>query len=669
MRLHISKLVGGVVLSSALTLSTLAPVTAQDGPFGDLMNQDFSTPYQRNADDFSGDFSEAPMLTEMVEAGQLPPLAERLPANPPVVIPYESEGRYGGNVVKHLHNLSLWWLAARQLGHADLVRQQAGNSGEFEVDLAERWEVSDDSTVWTFYLREGLRWSDGEPFTTADLMFWYEHVLQNDNLMPGKPAYWRPGGELVQMEALDDLTIQLTFAQSHPLFLLGLTEEYSISDGGWANWANQPAHYMRQFHPDFTSEDELNARVAELGVGGWPDLYVREVHAHTASPGRPYMIPFVPDGPAAADGQWSWTRNAYYYKVDEQGQQLPYLDTFEFVQITDNQALLLATIGGEFDLVHTFMRADSLPSILDAINNRGAELQVIPNLNAKTGEVAIYMNYTVDDPALREIFNDVRFRQAVSLAVNREEISEARFRGFSQPGQAGFPPVDPYVFDEEWVNAFIEYDPAEANVLLDEMGLAERDNEGFRLRSDGERLTIIMEFRAGNHAQAIELLPEYMADVGIELSLRPSASALYRERTQDNSIQWAGWSMQPSFYSLWALIPGAVDQTPHRPFGVLWSQWYYTDGAQGEEPTGDMREMIDLVDAAQTAQSIEERAELVSAAGRLHRENLWVIGLAGMDIRPHVAHSDLRNIPPAPYGLNTDPSAHSQYPEQWFWDR
>lgn len=668
MRLHVPRLIVGILLSGALALGSWASA-AQDGPFGDLMNHDFSKPYQYNAEEPPAELSQAPMLAELVEAGELPPLEERLPANPPVVVPMESQGKYGGTIVKHMRSLSLWWLAARQLGHADLVRQQAGNSGNFEPDLAERWEVSDDATVWTFYLREGLKWSDGEPFTTADLMFWYEHVLQNDSLMPGKPAYLTPGGELVQMEALDDLTLRLTFAEPHPLFLLGLTEGNSIASGEWTNWANQPEHYMRQFHPAFVSEEELNAKVAELGVGGWPDLYAREVEPHTASPDRPYMTPFVPDGPAAADGQWSWTRNPYYYKIDEQGRQLPYLDAVEIVQITDDQALLLATIGGEFDLVHTFLRADSLPAILDAINNRGAELQVIPNLNAKTGEVSVYMNYTVDEPVLREIFNDVRFRQAVSLAINREEVSEARFRGFSQPGQAGFPPVDPYVYDEEWVNAFVDHDPERANALLDEMGLTERDGEGFRLRPDGQRLTIIMEYRAGNHTQAIELLPEYMAEIGIELSLRPAASALYRERTQDNAIQWAGWSMQPSFYSTWALIPGAVDATPHRPFGVLWSQWYYTDGAQGEEPTGDMRRVMELVDAAQTAQTIEERAEYISEAGRLHRENLWVIGMAGMDIRPHIAHSDLRNIPPAPYGLNIDPAAHSQYPEQWYWDR
>lgn len=626
---------------------------------------DLSRPYQYNATQLPATFVEAPMLAEQVAAGTLPPVNERLPLNPPVVVPYEKIGKYGGNAHSHLWDFPLWWLAARAFVHADLVRQQGGNSGTFEADLAERWDVSDDSTQWTFYLREGLKWSDGAPFTTADIMFWYENVLLNEDLMPAPAPWLSPGDEVVQIEAINDTTVRLTFAQPHPLFLLGLTQGNSHN---WQNWVNHPAHYMAQYHPNFTPEDDLNAKVVEAGLGSWTDLYIKETEPHTASSGRPYLWAWTPDGPLEADGSWAFTRNPYYYKIDEEGKQLPYIDTWTISKVTDNQALILNTIAGEFDLVHTFIRGDSLPPIRDAIDG-GAPLKIIQNLNAKTGEVALYMNYTVDDPVLREIFNDLRFRQAVSLAINREEVSEARFRGFSTPGQGSFPPVDPFVYDPEWNQAFAEYDPDTANQLLDEMGLTERDGDGFRLRPDGERLTIIMDYRSGNHVQAVELLPDYMRDIGIDLQLKASANVLFDELTKDNSIQWAGNSFQPSFYSLWALLPAGSEAAASRPFGVLWSQWYYSDGAQGEEPPPDMKRMMELVDLAEQAGSIEERVELIKQAGELHKKNLWVIGIAGMDLRPHIAHIDLLNIPPSPYGLNIDPASHSQYAEQWFWDR
>lgn len=643
---------------------------AGESPSGARVIPDSPRPFQFNSDDAPATFGEAPTLAERVSAGDLPPVEERLPSSPPVVVGYEDTiGKYGGDLLTNLWDLPLWWLVSRQLGHADLVRQQGGNSGVFEPDMAERWEINEDATEWTFYLREGLKWSDGEPFTSGDIEFWYENVLLNEDLVPTVPPYQSPGGEVMGLEVIDETTFKLTFAQSHPLFLLGVTQgtgqDVSVA---FDDWSIQPKHYMEQFLPAFTTPDELDAKVAAAGVATWQELFRLETDPNTASEGRPYMWAWTPDGPIGADGRWTFTRNPYFYKVDADGNQLPYIDTWSTKKVTDSETLLLNTIAGEFDLQTIFLRGDSIPAVKDAIDG-GAPLQIIQNLNGKAGEVSMFMNYTVDEPVLREIFNDVRFRQAVSLAINREEVSEARFRGFSQPGQAAFPPTDVLVYNEEWFTAFTEHDPDAANALLDEMGLTERDSDGFRLRPDGERLTIIMDYRSGNHVQAVELIPDYMKDVGIDLQLKESAGALFTELTTSNSTQWTAYSFQPSFYNTQTLIPGGTaGANANRPFGVEWSRWYYSDGEQGEEPPADMKRVMELVDAAEQAGSIDERVALVTEAGELHMANLWAIGIAGMDLRPHIARDTLRNIPPSPYGLNADPSAHSQYPEAWFYD-
>ena len=651
---------------------TTLPVTSEPA-IGEVELPDSPRPFQFNTDGVPTTLAEAPVLAELVAAGSLPPVEERLPSNPPVVVGYEEAiGKYGGNILTNLWDLPLWWVVSRQIAHADLVRQQGGNSGVFEPDLAERWETNADASEWTFFLREGLKWSDGEPFTTADIEFWYRHVLLNEELVSAAPAYLSPGGEVFELDVVDETTFRLTFAQPHPLLLLGVTEGSGMDVSvQFEDWSVQPAHYMTQFHPDFASEDELGARIDAAGVASWPELFRLETDPNTASEGRPYMWAWTPDGPIEPDGAWTWTRNPYYYKIDANGNQLPYIDSWSTKKVTDTETLLLNTIAGEFDLQTVFLRGDSVPAVKDAVDG-GAPLQVIENLNGKTGEVSLFINHTTEDPVLREIFSDVRFRQAVSIAINREEVSEARFRGFSQPAQASFPPTDPLVYNEEWFTAFTDYDVDGANALLDEMGLIDRDEAGFRLRPDGDRLTIILDYRSGNHTQAIELIPGYMKDIGLDVQLKESTGALFIEVTTSNSVQWAAFSFQPSFYNTQTLIPGGAEASGaeiFRPFGVEWSRWYYSDGEQGEEPPADMLRVMELVDSSNQAGSIEERIELLTEVGELHMANLWVIGIAGMDLRPHIAHEDLRNITPAPYGLNADPSAHSQYTEVWFWDR
>ncbi|HDH03652.1 MAG TPA: hypothetical protein ENH15_05350, partial [Actinobacteria bacterium] len=300
---------------------TTSAATAE-APADGLALPDSPRPFQFNSDDLPASFGEAPMLAEQVSAGTLPPVDERLPVNPPVVVGFEETiGTYGGNILTNLWDLPLWWLVSRQIAHADLVRQQGGNSGIFEADMAERWETNDDASEWTFYLREGLKWSDGMPFTTADIEFWYENVLLNEELMPTVPTYLSPGGEVMTLEVLDETTFTLTFVQPHPLFLLGVTQGTGMDVSvNFDDWSMQPKHYMEQFLPD---AEGLDARIADAGVASWPELFRLETDPNTASEGRPYMWAWTPDGPIGADGRWTFTRNPYFYKVDAEGNQLP----------------------------------------------------------------------------------------------------------------------------------------------------------------------------------------------------------------------------------------------------------------------------------------------------------------------------------------------------------
>jgi peptide/nickel transport system substrate-binding protein len=608
-------------------------------------------------------FQEAPMLAEQVAAGELPAVAERLPERPAVLAVLNDIGQYGGNARGHLFTPAHWFIRARELAHADLVRQVAGNTGEFEADMAERWEVSDDSKVWTFYLRKGLKWSDGEPFTTEDIVFWADDVLKNTDLMPTPPAMWTAAGGLPTVEAVDETTLRVTFAQPYPLFLLNLTYVH-LGTTQMQNWGNHPKHYLQQFHASYADPAELEAKVQEAGLQSWVELYKREYEAHTATPGRPYMWAWTPDGPITADGRWSWTRNPYFWKVDEEGNQLPYIDTWSFELVEDPETILLKVIAGDFDFFGVYLRADAVPALKDA-ENKGAPIHVIDVLNGKTGEMSIFINETTADPVLAEIFQDLRFRQAVSLAIDREEVVEVRFRGFAEAGQAAYPSIDPYLYDPDWFQSYTEFDPERSNQLLDEMGLTERDSAGYRLLPDGRRFQVTMDIQEGEHNDGYELFPSYMQAIGIELKLRINAPAVFYERTSGDEAQWDGWAWWGSYFRTDGLIP----RLPSSSWGSQWAVWYATRGAEGQEPPADLKRVMELRDQALTAQSTEERVELLREAGELHKKNLWVIGVAGMDVRPNIISSKLRNVTEdtiVSYGINQDSSTHSFYSEQWY---
>ena len=655
---------------TAVLLLSAAVAFARAQPEGAAVAEEFVPEFDRPhpyhmVDARMDSYQEAPMLTAMVERGEIPSIDQRLPENPVVMAVLEKIGTYGGTMrgqwLERVHH----WDPTATWTNAFIVKRVFQDTTDIEPDLAESWEISSDGRVFTFYLREGLKWSDGEPFTTADIKFWWDNVINNDELMPSKPLAFRSGGRLAGLEIVDETTFRFRFAEPTPFFLINFTANYGVNI---ASIVNHPAHYMKQFHKDHVSAARLQEMVDQSGLPSWVDLYTRETEAHTAGAERPWMTAWTPDGPVDADGYWTWSRNPYYYKVDEEGNQLPYIDYLTFELQSDVQTIVLNSIAGQYDFVHIWVRADSMPVLVDAERGPDSKIRVIRNVNAKAGEVAFFINQTTPDPVLREIFQDVRFRQAVSLSIDREEVSVARFRGFSEPSQAAFPPQDPYVFDPEWFQAYADHDPDRANELLDEMGLTDRDSGGFRLQPDGERLTIILDYRAGNHTAAIELMPEYLKSIGVHLIVRPAASGLVSQRVATNDYHWVGESYMPNFFAPETLIM----EGGTRNWGVQWREWIQTNGAAGMRPSDDVILLYEIYERILGAQTLEERIDLISQAGDLHKKNLWVIGLGGNDVRPTIVNRKLRNVPydpPVPYGLAEGfPKASGNYNEQFYFE-
>ena len=220
------------------------------------------------------------------------------------------------------------------------------------------------------FLREGMKWSDGEPFGADDIMFWYEHIALNKDLSPTVPVWMQNAdGSAATVEKLDDTTVQWTFAEPNTIFLLNLAN-MDGADRSITNLSFVPAHYLEQFHPDFVDEAELQAKVAERGFQTWAELFAVEALPHTSGK-RPSTAAWVPDGTTIADEVFVIKRNPYYFAVDAEGNQLPYIDEVRFSFFADPQSLNLAAIGGEIDMQGRHIIMTNYPVLVENAEKSG----------------------------------------------------------------------------------------------------------------------------------------------------------------------------------------------------------------------------------------------------------------------------------------------------------
>ncbi len=347
---HRSRLMRALLLIGVLTLAfalaacggaPAAPAPADEAPAAEAEAPAAAEPA---ADTM---YNEAPILAERVAAGELPNVDERLPAEPLVQEVVDEIGTYGGTLRRAFLGPSDHNNYTRVVYDA-LVRH-APDGGEVIPHVAAGWESNEDFTEWTVFLREGMKWSDGEPFTADDIMFWYENILLNEELSPS-PSVWMINGDgsVATVEKVDDYAAKWTFAQPNTAFLLDLANKDG-ADASIANLAYAPAHYLQQFHPDLADEAELQAKLDEAGFESWVELFSVEAIPELSG-NRPSTAAWAPNGTSVSDQVFVIERNPYYFAVDTEGNQLPYIDEVRFTFFSDKEALNLAAVGGEIDM-------------------------------------------------------------------------------------------------------------------------------------------------------------------------------------------------------------------------------------------------------------------------------------------------------------------------------
>lgn len=627
----------------------------------------------RDPAQFPTEFHEAPMLAEKVAAGELPPVEERLPVREDLLViePLNEIGKYGGTWRRGFTGPGDQQNGERVAGGDRLLFWDADNFPELEPNLAKDWEISEDGKTITIHLRQGAKWSDGEPFTANDIMFWYEHMYQNADLVPVRDAFFNIDAG-ASLEMIDDYTIQFNFPQANTLFLEVLASSVNVFagqviQGDFALGGFAPAHYLEQFHPDFADQAELDAKVAEAGFDNWVNLF-KDRNTWTVNPDLPVMVPWKTVNPATTD-TWVLERNPYYYGVDTAGNQLPYIDTISMGLAESLDVLNLRAINGEFDFQARHLQIANIPVFLENQEAKNYTLHLDPAQHGADGAFMFNQSYEAD-PEIGKWIKNVDFRRALSLAVDRDAINEIIFLGIGTPGSAVVAESSVFSPGPEYRTLWSTYDPDTANQMLDEIGLTEKDAEGYRLRTDnGERLVLeVPSIPAFIQFTALaELVKEDWAEVGIFANVVESERSLVEQRRAANDLPIFLWQNDGTdelyLYPYHALPVANTSGT-----GPAFGDWYASGGTSGIEPPDNVKAVLDLFTQGRNA-GAEERIEIGQEIWKIITDEVWTMGTVGqsgafMGVR--VVKNNMGNIPSRQFNIQAGQTPNISRPSTFY---
>ncbi len=612
----------------------------------------------------AAEYNEAPALAEQVAAGTLPPVEERLPANPEVVTPIESIGTYGGQLRYGLRGSSDHNNILRMVGPQGLVRWSPDYI-DLIPNVAESYEVNEDATVFTFHLRDGMKWSDGEPFTADDILFNMQDLVFNSDFAPTPPRYMA-NGEPAKVEKVDDTTVTFTFAAPYGDFLAELASPLGQHPVLYAK------HYCSQFLPQYN--EQLDELVAANNASDWQNLYLAkcgdiEIPARWGNPERPTLDPWVAAEPYTGGAvRVVMARNPYFWQVDPEGNQLPYIDELVSPIAQDVESLILDAIGGRIDFQVRHLDAAANRPVL-AENREAGGYEFVEASPTGGVNMIINLNLTHKDPELRELFNKKDFRVALSLGMDRQAIIDTALLGDGQPWQQG-PFEDHPNFHEKISTQYLEFDQAEANRLLDGIGLDQRGTDGVRLLPSGKPLKFqvdVIPTLQPEQVDMLELISQYWAEIGVDMDVNALERTFFYERTSNsNDHDAAVWGGQASW------VPGEIPQQlvpVHHDsrWGIPWSQWYNTGGAEGEEPPASVKQRMELYDQARATADQEKRRALIHQIADIAAEEFEVMGVSKAVPTYGITKANLMNVPEAMPSSWYYPTPAPTMLTTWYW--
>jgi len=603
---------------------------------------------------------EPPFLAQDVTAGKLPPLAQRLPHAPLVVDvkrPGWSPGRYGGEV----QTLMAKDRDIRMMvvyGYARLVGYDENLQLAPDV-LASIDNV--DNRVFTLHLRPGHKWSDGQPFTSADFRYYWEDVANNKDLSP----FGLPQALLVQergpkVEMIDATTIRYAWDEPNPQFLTALAAPSPL-------FIYRPAHYLRQFHAHYAGLAKANERAAAAGSRNWAGLHQKmDEQFRFDNPDLPTLEPWINTTRLPAT-RFVLVRNPYFHRVDAAGRQLPYIDRV-IVNITDDKLIPARAGAGNSDIQARYLRFDNYTFLKQGEERN--KYRVFLWEKALGSQIALYPNLNAEDPEWRKLMRDVRFRRALSLGIDRHEVNEVVYFGLGK--ESGNTVLQrSSLFRQEFRDAWTQYDVKRANALLNEIGLTRRDGNGLRLLPDGRPMELVVDTsgESTEETDVLELIRDSWRKLGIAMFSRPSQREVFRKRVFSGKSMMSVWSGLNNGVPTPAMSPGELAPISQEQLQwPMWGQYYEQSRKGGEAPAlPEAQELVKLYQEWSHTGGSAEREKIWLKMLAIHAEQVFTIGVVTRALQPVVVRNNLRNVP-AEAIYSWDPGAYfGMYHPDTFW--
>ena len=512
------------------------------------------------------------------------------------------------------------------------------DSFKLSPDLLKSIDIVD-SRIFTLHLRKGHKWSDGHPFTTEDFRYYWEDVANNKDLSRGGLSNkLLVNGKAPKFEVLDQLTVRYTWESANPLFLTALA-------GARPLYIYKPAHYMKQFHTKYQDKTKLDKMVIDNKVQKWSSLHVRKGRQYRPeNPEMPSLQQWVNTTNPPSE-RYVFKRNPNFHRVDENGTQLPYIDTV-IMNMSSSAIIAAKTGGGESDLQARYLRFDNYAFLKKGAETHDYNVLLWPN--GKGSQMTVLPNLNVGDPVWRKVMQDVRVRRALSLGINRPEINEAIYFGLAQETSNSVLPSSP-LYKEEYALAWAEYDVDQANDLLDQAGLDKRSSDGIRLLPDGREMAITVE-TAGESTEetdVLQLITEHWKELGISLFSKPTQRDILRRRITNGDTIMSVWQGLNRGLATPDMNPEEL--APVSPLQGIWPKWgqyYETKGVAGEPPSlPEVMKLSELYRAWRTATSPEQQESIWHQMLSIFTDQVYTIGVVSGTLQPVVVNSRLRNVP------------------------
>jgi peptide/nickel transport system substrate-binding protein len=614
-------------------------------------------------------FKEAPMLADLVKAGKLPPVEQRLPKEPLVLKPTDEVGKYGGNwrmaftgpadkqnMERHNHDHILYWDAKVET---------------VVPHIAKGWEVQDGGKTIVLKLREGMKWSDGQPFTADDIMFWYEDLYLNDDLNPSKASFMAVGGTQGTVSRVDDYAVAFKFDQPYYMFvdlIATLTVAGHMTEGWHAMGLWAPKHYMKQFHPKYEDPAKLDAQAKAANFDNWASYFKdrndtsRNVDCPTTAPWR-YTAPIT-------GSQTVQERNPYFFAVDTEGNQLPYIDKITWTLAENLEVANLRAIAGEYDLQVRHMDIAKLPAFKENEAKGNYKIGFWKWLHGS--DAGFFFNQDYDaDPEVRKWITNKEFRQALSMGIDRDQLNEVFWLGQGEPG--GPAPAENTLFSAGPGSRklYSTLDAAKANATLDKLGLT-KGADGIRQRTDGKGALILTVTTVGaafvNWTGIGEMVAQHwLKNLGIKANVEQIERSLMTRRLNANELSIRVWSNDgsdnPFTYPAHAMAFSQDSGT-----GVEAGKWFQSGGKLGKKPEGDLLKQLEDFEKAKGVPA-DERKALGQDISKLMAENVWIMGTVGVSpalLGIVVKKNNMGNVPDQVVGSTPGQTPGNGRPEQFY---